>query len=76
MKKDGTDLFLGKYLNGNNSNKLVWPLMLSLFTLRYGQSQVERGFNNNANIIVENLHNNSLIAQRVVYDHMFFNLAK
>ena len=34
------------------------------------QSQVERFFNINADIMVENLHDDSLIAKRIVYDHM------
>ena len=44
--------------------------MLFVFTLSHGQSQVERCFSNNADKMVENLHNDSLIAQRVVYDDM------
>ena len=44
--------------------------MIFLFTLSHGQSQVERGFNINDDIMVENLHNGLLIAQRIVYDHM------
>ena len=47
--------------------------MIFVFTLSHSQSQVERGFNINDDIIVENMHNNSFIAQRNVYDHMKCN---
>ena len=40
--------------------------MIFVFTLSHGQSQVEGGFNINDDILVENMHNNSLIAQRIV----------
>ena len=34
------------------------------------QSQIERVFNINADTVVENLNDDSLIAKRIVYDHM------
>ena len=36
----------------------------------HGQASVERGFSVNENLMVENLKESSLIAQRVIYDHM------
>ena len=47
--------------------------MIFIFTLSHGQSQLERGFNISDDIMVENIHNNLLIAQRIVYDHMKCN---
>ena len=70
MKKDRIHVFLGKYLNGSDSNKLVWFVMLFVFILLHGQSQDERIFNINADIMVENLQNDSLITKRIFYDHM------
>ena len=36
----------------------------------HGQSNVERGFNINNDFLVENLKKESLIAQRLIYDHI------
>jgi hypothetical protein len=38
--------------------------------LSHGQSAVERGFSINKSLLVENLQERSLIAQRIVLDHM------
>ena len=46
---------------------LVIKLVL---TLSHGQASVERGFSVNENLMVENLKESSLIAQRIIYDHM------
>ena len=59
-------LFLGPYLNKIDAYKHAWTVMIFVFTLSHDQSQVERGFNINDDILVENMHNNSLIAQRIV----------
>ena len=44
--------------------------MIFVFTMFHGQSNVERGFNINNDIVVENLRKESLIAQLLMYDHM------
>ena len=42
-----------------------------MLLIRYhGQAQVERGFSVNSQLLVENLNNDSLIAQRIISDHM------
>ena len=71
--KERVDTFLGSYINKIDAYKHAWMVMTFLFTLSHGQSQVERGFNINDDIMVENLHNGLLIAQRIVYDHMKCN---
>ena len=48
----------------------MWKVFFSIFTLSHGQSQVERDFSINKEIIIENLHSSSLSAQRVVYDYL------
>ena len=45
--------------------------LLFVFVLSRSQSAVERGFSINENMLVENLDYQSLIGQRMVYDHMF-----
>ena len=37
--------------------------------LSHGQASV-RGFSVNSNLLVENMHEDSLVAQRIVHDHM------
>ena len=44
--------------------------MIFVFTLTHGQSQVERGFNINSDIVIENLKPEALCAQRMVYDQL------
>ena len=44
--------------------------MIFVFTLRHGQAQIERGFNINADLLVETLTSPSIVAQRRVYDHL------
>ena len=41
-----------------------------IFTLSPGQRQVERGFSINKEIVIGNLHSNSLSAQRLVYEYL------
>ena len=41
-----------------------------IFNLLHGQSQVERGFSINKEIVIENLHSSFLSAQRIVYDYL------
>ena len=40
------------------------------FVLSYGQASVEKGFSINSNLLVENMHEDSLTAQRIVCDHV------
>lgn len=48
----------------------LWNVLKILLILSHGQASVERGFSINKNIEVENLSENSYIAQRVVCDHV------
>ena len=44
--------------------------MVFVFTLSHGQTQIERGFNINSDLLVENMLPPSIIAQRRNYDHL------
>ena len=44
--------------------------MKILLVLSHGQASVERGFSVNKEIEVENLHEHSLVAQRIICDHL------
>ena len=53
-----------------NEFKALWKVFILVFCLFHGQSAVERGFSSNDNFIVENQLEVSLIALRMIHDHM------
>ena len=63
------DRFLAEFLARNEEFKWFWFVCKIIFTLSHGQSQVERGFNVNIEILVENLQEESLKGQRIIYNH-------
>ena len=48
----------------------LWDLTKKLLFLSHGQASVERGFSINKEISVENMAEQTLIAQRVIKDHL------
>lgn len=54
------------------SSKAEWHHLVVklLLILSHGQATVERGFSVNKEVMVENLKEHSLIAQRVIHDHV------
>ena len=44
----------------------MWKVFIFIFTLSHVQSQVERGFSINKEIVIKNLRSSSLSAQRIV----------
>ena len=66
---DRVDLFFGKYINTSEYEQM-WCVFKLLLCLSHGQASVERGFSVNSNLLVENMHEDSLIAQRIVQDHV------
>ena len=68
---DRVDTFLHTFLHGQRKYSRLWNVCLFPFVLLHGQSAVEREFSVNENVLVENLKYQSLISQRMVYDHMF-----
>ena len=61
-------MFLAEFLARNEEFKWFWFVCKIIFTLSHGQSQVERGFNVNKEILVENLQEESLKGQCIIYD--------
>ncbi|CAH3023527.1 unnamed protein product [Porites evermanni] len=51
---------------------LLFDVIKLCFCLSHGHATVERGFFINANLIVEDLQEKSIIAQRIVYDNLSF----
>ena len=70
VKKERLDTFLGKYLHQNPKYDSLRFVCIFVFTFSHGQSQIERGFNINDDILVTNLSEDSLISQRIMYDFL------
>jgi hypothetical protein len=66
------DTFLISCVSGSRFTELAKVFRI-LLILSHGQAQVERGFSTNGKLIVENQNVESLIAQRVIHDHMIFH---
>ena len=49
---------------------MLRKVLQMLMILSHGQATIERGFGVNGRLLVENLHTESLIAQRHIPDHM------
>ena len=68
--RDRVDEFLNPYLNDNKEFTSFWQICKIIFTLSHSQCAVERGFSVNKELLVENLQEVLLIAQRIVYDQL------
>ena len=67
IEKERLDTFLAARVEKVSTLSNVMIFVLTMF---HGQSNVDRGFNINDGIVVDNLEKASLIAQRLIYDHM------
>ena len=50
--------------------KSCWEIFKLVFTLSHGQTSVERGFSINKELLVENLHKELIVCEKMVYDHV------
>lgn len=66
---DRLDKFLIEEFDAVNSAPMMKFLQITL-CLSHGQADVERGFSANKDLLIENLKEESLVAQRVVKDHI------
>lgn len=66
---DRLDELFSTYMNTESYQKLFKVVQL-LLVLSHGQASVERGFSVNKELEIENLANQSLMAQRLVCDHL------
>ena len=65
------DQLLSNFLANQPAYRRVWEKVIKkLLLLSHGQASVERGFSINRQIEVENLHEESLVAQRIICDHL------
>ena len=63
------DTFLVEEID-SSYNEAMMKFLRIVFCLSHGQADVERGFSANKELLVENLNEESLIAQRLVKDHI------
>ena len=71
--KDRLDSFTGSLMQSNADYVNLWKVCRISFVLFHGQADVERGFNINAELLVENMTELSLISQRIMCDHFSAN---
>ena len=50
--------------------KRIEKVIRMILCLKHGQAAVERGFNINKNLLQVNMTEVSIVAQRIIYDHM------
>ena len=67
--KDRLVSFFGSLMQANADLFNLWKVCRIIFVLSHGQADVERGFNINGELLVENMKELSLISQRIVCDH-------
>ena len=70
QKKDAIDSFFADLMSENVKYKNCWNVFMMIFTLSHGQVSVERGFSVNKELLAENLMEESIESQRMVYDHI------
>ena len=66
--KDRLDEFLTRVLDLGNENASLKKFIHQILTMFHGNAAVERSFSINKECLVENLLDDSLVAQRVVHD--------
>ncbi|KAK0151781.1 hypothetical protein N1851_006845 [Merluccius polli] len=69
-KTDRVDNLLYETMGSKPSFSSVWDVVKVLLVLSHGQASVERGFSINKEMIVENQKEKSLVAQRLIVDHV------
>lgn len=66
--EDSLDHFYATHLNERRDMDALWCVIRKVLILSHGNASVESGFSINKNLMVQNLEERSLIAQRLVYD--------
>jgi len=66
--KDRLDRFDYSVIGQKSDFVELFSVVRCVLTLSHGNASVESGFSVNGDMLVENLHEDSLVAQRIVYD--------
>ena len=64
------DALLFRDMANNSQLCQLWTVVRDILLLSHGQASVERGFSVNRQLEVENLKEDSLVAQRLIHDHL------
>ena len=70
-EKDRLDVFLWRYIGAKSQFSKLRNVFSMLLILSHGQAQVERGFSTSKLLLDVNMQNETLVAQRIVHNHMF-----
>ena len=70
METGRVDTFCFDQLANKADFKDFWKVVKLLLALSHGQATVQCGFSSNNKVMVENLAQHSLVAQRVICDHV------
>ena len=62
------DTFMYDTMANNDSYSKLWKIVRMLLVLSHGQASVERGFSVNRQTEVENMHEETFVARRLIYD--------
>ena len=62
------DTFLGNYMQDHIQFAKLWDIFKMLLTISHGQASVERGYSVNKDMLIENLHEKTVVALRTVHD--------
>ena len=72
-KNDRVDTFFSELMGSSDEYGNLWEFYKMFLILFYGQSEDERGFRVNKQLLVENLKTKSLVALRRIEDYMNFS---
>jgi hypothetical protein len=64
------DEFFTFHMYGKKKFDQLWKVTIFICVISHGQADIERGFNVNKEVLVENLAEESMISQRLVYDQL------
>lgn len=62
------DHFYYSIIGNDTDSSELWSVVKMILILSHGNASVESGFSINGSILVENMHEESVVAQRLVYD--------
>ena len=62
------DTFLGNYMQDHIQFAKLWDIFKMLLTILHGQASVERGYSVNKDMLIENLHEKTVVTLRTVHD--------
>ena len=57
-----------KILAGDGKQAALWKVVRMVLTLSHGQASVESGFSINKELLIENMEEETIVAQRIVFD--------